>query len=161
MTKSDYLLEAQQYEYISRIEISEKEIRSKSDVEIDALISFLNDKGMALVEFHNHFLYEIFFLFIEKALKENFPFVITFESGNPTEEYSLVDINGLRLYVVKCNACDELLPKCMTCEHSRMHVNGPQIENSEEFCYYHEDLSKKFEPENLNEKLLSIFIKYK
>lgn len=98
---------------------------------------------------------------IEKALEENFPFVITFESGNPTEEYSLVEINGLRLYVVKCNACDELLPKCMTCEHSRMHVNGPQIENSEEFCYYHEDLSKKFEPENLNEKLQSIFIKYK
>lgn len=56
MTKSDYLLEAQQYEYISRIEISEKEIRSKSEVEIDALISFLNDKGMALVEFHNYFL---------------------------------------------------------------------------------------------------------
>lgn len=47
MTKSDYLLEAQQYEYISRIEVSEKEIRSKSEVEIDALISFLNDKGKA------------------------------------------------------------------------------------------------------------------
>lgn len=47
MSKSDYLIEAQKYEYISRIECTEKELRSKSEVEIDALISFLNDKGMA------------------------------------------------------------------------------------------------------------------
>ena len=47
MSKSDYLIAAQKYEYISRIECTERELRSKSEVEIDALISFLNDKGMA------------------------------------------------------------------------------------------------------------------
>ena len=65
------------------------------------------------------------------------------------------------MYVVKCKACGELLPKCMTCEHSRMHINGPKIENSEEFCYYYEDLKKKLEPENIDQKLQTIFNKYK
>ena len=47
MSKTDYLVEAQKYEYISRIEVTERQIRSKSEVELDALIEYLNDKGMA------------------------------------------------------------------------------------------------------------------
>ena len=81
--------------------------------------------------------------------------------GNPTEEYSLVEINGLQLYVVKCEACDELIPKCMTCEHSRMHVNGPKQSNSEEFCYYYDDLSKKYGRDDFDKILESILKKYK
>ena len=81
--------------------------------------------------------------------------------GNPTEEYSLVEINGLQLYVVKCETCDELIPKCMTCEHSRMHVNGPKQSNSEEFCYYYDDLSKKYGRDDFDKILESILKKYK
>ena len=46
MTNNDYLVEAQKYTYISRIEVTERQIRTKSEVELDAFIELLNDKGM-------------------------------------------------------------------------------------------------------------------
>lgn len=86
--------------------------------------------------------------------------MLSFDASNPTEKYSIAAINGLQLYVVKCDDCDALIPKCMTCEHTRMHLNGPQPDNSEEFCYYYDDLRKKYEPGDFDKLLGKIFNKF-
>ena len=52
LTVEDYLIEAPKYELISRIEINEKEIRSKSECEIQSFIRYLNDKGKSKIKIY-------------------------------------------------------------------------------------------------------------
>ena len=45
LSQDNYLIEAPKYDIISRIEVTEQQLRSKSECEIQTFIRYLNDKG--------------------------------------------------------------------------------------------------------------------
>ena len=47
-----------------------------------------------------------------QALKD-LPFQLDFVQNNPMIGFSLAFLNGTELYVIKCNDCGDLIPKCL------------------------------------------------
>ena len=45
LTLEEYLIEAPKYDMISRFEVTEKEIQSKSECELQTFIRYLNNEG--------------------------------------------------------------------------------------------------------------------
>ena len=48
LTLEEYLIEAPKYDMISRFEVTEKEIQSKSECELQTFIRYLNTEGKFL-----------------------------------------------------------------------------------------------------------------
>ena len=111
LTLEDYLIEAPKYDLISRIECTEKLIQSKSECEIESFIRYLDNKGSTSKNW-----YQIFYCLEKKFYLKQFkdlPFQLDFVANTPVDNYSHAYLSGTELYVIRCDECRDLLPKCL------------------------------------------------